>query len=204
MDTNILNWLGKSDYEYVWNFKIGARTPDIIAFKDNEIIAFDFKKHENEISIKNCLCYLHKVNKVYVVLPSKDMKTSLFKIFKENGIGLITINENIKVILEAKFFYHKNEFLIKKLKKRSLKNIYFQRGYEKENILKTLEEHPEGLTIKALSEIIGAHRQTITKYVLILEKDGKIYRRRIGSAVLNYAKEKFYEILENKKGFDKT
>jgi len=61
----------------------------------------------------------------------------------------------------------------------------------KKNIIKTLKNHPEGLTIKDLSEIIGAHRQTITKYVLVLEATGVIYRRRVGSATLHYLRKKY-------------
>ena len=61
----------------------------------------------------------------------------------------------------------------------------------KKKIIKILKNHPEGLTIKDLSEIIGAHRQTITKYVLVLEATGVIYRRRVGSATLHYLREKY-------------
>jgi DNA-binding transcriptional ArsR family regulator len=202
LNINFLEWLKNQSYEYIWNFKIGTKIPDIIAFKDKEIVVFDFKKKINEVpmSIRQCLYYLHKANKAYIVLPYKFIKPSLFKILKKRGVGLIRINEDIKVLLEAKLFHNKNEVLIKKLKKRSLKNISFTRGYKegnmKEKILKVLEKHPEGLTTQTLSQIIGAHRQTITKYVLILEGNGKIYRRRVGSATLHYLKEKFFEILE--------
>lgn len=56
----------------------------------------------------------------------------------------------------------------------------------KKRIMETLKAHPEGLTIRDLSSILGAHRQTITKYVLVLEAKDMIYRRRVGSATLHY------------------
>lgn len=56
----------------------------------------------------------------------------------------------------------------------------------KEQTLSILETHPEGLTIQSLSEIIGVHRQTITKYVLELKGAGIIHRRKVGSATLHY------------------
>jgi DNA-binding transcriptional ArsR family regulator len=59
----------------------------------------------------------------------------------------------------------------------------------KEQTLSILETHPEGLTIRSLAEIIGVHRQTITKYVLELKGAGIIYRRKVGSATLNYLKD---------------
>ena len=58
----------------------------------------------------------------------------------------------------------------------------------KERILNVLERHPEGLTIDSLSRIVGAHRQTITKYIFWLHGAGLIYRRKVGSATLHYLK----------------
>lgn len=62
----------------------------------------------------------------------------------------------------------------------------------KKRITETIKNHPEGLTIRDLAEILQAHRQTITKYILFLEGAGTIYRRRVGSATLHYLK-KHYE-----------
>ena len=59
----------------------------------------------------------------------------------------------------------------------------------KKQTLSILKTHPEGLTIRSLSEIIGVHRQTITKYVLELKGAGIIHRRKVGSATLHYLKE---------------
>ena len=61
----------------------------------------------------------------------------------------------------------------------------------KEQTLSILKTHPEGLTIRSLSEIIGVHRQTITKYVLELKGAGIIHRRKVGSATLNYLKDHY-------------
>ena len=66
----------------------------------------------------------------------------------------------------------------------------------KRQTLSILKTHPEGLTIRSLSEIIGVHRQTITKYILELKGAGIIHRRRVGSATLHYLKEKYLENLE--------
>lgn len=66
----------------------------------------------------------------------------------------------------------------------------------KKKIAKVLEKHPEGLTIQDLTDILGSHRQTITKYVLVLEAKGTIYRRIIGSASLHYLKSKFKDTVK--------
>jgi DNA-binding transcriptional ArsR family regulator len=57
--------------------------------------------------------------------------------------------------------------------------------------LSILKNHPEGLTIRSLSEIIGMHRQTITKYILELKGSGIVYRRKVGSATLHYLRKNY-------------
>lgn len=58
----------------------------------------------------------------------------------------------------------------------------------KKRLINILESHPEGLTIESLSHIVGAHRQTITKYIFWLNGAGVVHRRRVGSATLHYLK----------------
>ena len=69
----------------------------------------------------------------------------------------------------------------------------------KEKIKETLKLHPEGLTIQNLSDILKLHRQTVAKYVLVLEAAGELVIRRIGSVTLCYLKETFAQIQRLKK-----
>ena len=69
----------------------------------------------------------------------------------------------------------------------------------KRKIIQILEKHPEGLTVKTLSEILNLHRQTVTKYIFELKGAGVIYRRRVGSATLHYLVEIPGEFVENDK-----
>ena len=64
----------------------------------------------------------------------------------------------------------------------------------KKKILNYLKTHPEGITIQDLSETLDAHRQTVAKYVLVLEATGEIVVRRVGAVSLCYLKETFAEI----------
>ena len=61
----------------------------------------------------------------------------------------------------------------------------------KYRILAALRAYPQGLTLLDLSKILGVHRQTIAKYILVLEAHDLIYRRKIGPATLQYLKENF-------------
>jgi len=69
----------------------------------------------------------------------------------------------------------------------------------RDEIIRILETHPEGLTVQSLSDRIGVSRHTIIKYVFELKGSGTIYRRRVGSATLHYLRsllEKFHKNFE--------
>jgi len=70
----------------------------------------------------------------------------------------------------------------------------------KKKIVETTKQHPEGLTTLDLAKITKAYRQTIAKYILVLEAKGIIYRRRVGSATLHYVKEQFVGTTKRKRG----
>ncbi|MBI4182026.1 MAG: helix-turn-helix domain-containing protein [Candidatus Aenigmarchaeota archaeon] len=56
----------------------------------------------------------------------------------------------------------------------------------RDTIVSTIRSHPEGLTIQDLANLLGHHRQTISKYISFLEGAGIIHRRRIGAVTLHY------------------
>jgi len=47
-------------------------------------------------------------------------------------------------------------------------------------IIKFLSKHPEGVTIADISREIGIHRNTVSKYIFGLVKEGVVNQRRIG------------------------
>jgi len=58
-------------------------------------------------------------------------------------------------------------------------------------IIDALRQHPEGLTLRDIAEIVGRHRHTITKYVYELIGAQVIYQRDVGAAKLCYLKENY-------------
>jgi Fic family protein len=67
----------------------------------------------------------------------------------------------------------------------------------KNEIVKILGTHPEGLTAQSLSNMIGVSRPTVVKYIFELKGSGVIYRRRVGSATLHYLKSLLYRFHKN-------
>jgi DNA-binding IclR family transcriptional regulator len=47
-------------------------------------------------------------------------------------------------------------------------------------IIKFLAKHPEGVTIVGISREVKAHRNTVSKYIFGLVKEGVATQRRIG------------------------
>jgi Holliday junction resolvase len=202
---DIFQWLRKQGYEYTWNVKLGTKTPDIIAFNENEIVMLEVKKHSTEISkaLGQYLFYLKNANKAYIILPKKEIKKiqpESLDLLKEHGIGLIQINKDIKVVIEPKFFQFYNEEIIKKLKNKSLSKVHFnnnilsQKSFKneiKEKIKEVLSKHPEGLTFTQIARELGMHRHTITKYIYKLDGEGIILVRDLKTLKLCYLKKYF-------------
>lgn len=62
---------------------------------------------------------------------------------------------------------------------------------QREDIIEALRNHPEGLTLRDIAEIVGHHRHTITKYVYELIGARVIYQREVGAAKLCYLRESY-------------
>jgi ribosomal protein S24E len=186
---NIFDWLRKNGYDYTWNFKLGGRAADIIAFTNSEIVAFEVKKSASEIStaVGQCMHYLEDANKSYIILPSKETEhitRSSIALLKKLGIGLLQNETGVKVILEAKAFPKSNKRIIEKLKRKGITGLGSNAQSNKEEIEKKiiefLSKHPEGVTIADISREIGVHRNTASKYIFGFVKEGVVAQRRIG------------------------
>lgn len=202
---NILEWLKGNGYEYTWGVKLGKREPDIIAFNDNEVISFEIKKYVTELSnaIGQCIFYLHESNRAYIALKSKEIKKvtrQQLDTLRKQGIGLIKINKNVRILLEAKFFAYDSKKLIEKLKKKSLIDVKLNPEDDiRKRIVDELKSHPEGLPILEVAKLLGTHRHTITKYVYELLGSGVIRIREIGTAKVCFLNETFVETVVEKK-----
>ncbi len=198
---NILEWLKKHGYWYTWNFKIGTRKPDLIAFNDNEIMVFEFKKSITELShaLGQCLSYRKKSNKSFIVLNSGEVErlsSSSLELFKKYGVGLISVNETVKIIVDSNFSRFTDKRLLKKLKDKGIDSTTLSvpkaSGEElKQKIIDLLKEHPEGLHILGIAQLVGAHRHTVTKYIHELLGAGVVYQREIGTVKICYLHNKF-------------
>ena len=188
---DILKWLKQRGYQYTWNFRIGTRTPDLIAFNDREVIVFEFKRYATELSnaLGQCLFYRKKTNKSFIVLGHAEtsrLQSSSLQLLKKYGVGLISVNENVKIVIDSKFSKFSDERLFKALKSKSIDSTTYSTsrmvGEEvKQKIINTLKENPQGLHILGISRLVGAHRHTVTKYIYEMIGAGSITVREIGT-----------------------
>lgn len=61
----------------------------------------------------------------------------------------------------------------------------------KDEIRDILRKHPEGLHILKISELVGSHRHTVTKYIHELIGAGVIEQREIGPVKLCLLRKRF-------------
>lgn len=63
-------------------------------------------------------------------------------------------------------------------------------GDLKEDILKAIAKHSDGLTINDISKSIRANRQTVSKYVLALIAGGQVEQVEVGRAKLCFLRKR--------------
>ena len=194
------NWLVNKKYECFYDYPIGGKFHDLIAIKDKELIAFEFKKYAKEIptAMGQCLFYLQNSNRVYIVIPKKEkdfLSNSLIETLKNHGIGLMVVDDTIKILIKAKKFSRDNISFLEEIrrKKKATINGKTKKNNVRERITEVLEEHPEGLTTIDISKYIGMSRHSLAKYIYQLLGEGKIFQREIGTAKLCYLKGRKHE-----------
>lgn len=64
------------------------------------------------------------------------------------------------------------------------------KNHIEDKIIKALSKHTEGTTITAISKEIGFHRNTVSKYIFGLVKEGIVTQRRIGVVSICYLSKK--------------
>jgi predicted transcriptional regulator len=194
---NLVAWLNHKGYKIAKNVFVGSKIPDLIAHKKNEILAFEEKKNASEITdaIGQCLHYLEEANKVFIVLPKKEINSiskETFNVLRKYGIGLIGNGKNIDILITPKKFKSKNKRILVELSKKEVKyNQPSQLTKKlKDKIIDVLKKHPDGLTILDVARIIETNRNTVTKYIYELSGAGVIEYRKIGTAKLCFLTKK--------------
>jgi len=60
----------------------------------------------------------------------------------------------------------------------------------KEEIIKVLDKHPEGLTFSGIARILNVHRHTLTKYIYEMKGAGVVFVRDLGTLKLCYLRKR--------------
>ncbi len=182
---NLTKWLADQNYKSVEYVSLGGKLPDLIGYNEYEVVAFEEKKYVEEISdaIGQCIHYLQEVNKAYIVLPEGEIDKihpQTLEILRKYGIGLIRKGKNIEIISDAQIFENSVNQILEKIRERNKKiskksNVKRQfKVVNKQDILDLLSEHPKGLTINDISNSLGSNRQSVSKYILVLQETGQI------------------------------
>ncbi len=100
------------------------------------------------------------------------------------------------VTISRRFKYQKNQFVNNDDIFRCTLKMNNNSEKIKERLVTVLKSHPEGLTITELARIMDSHRQTVTKYILVLEALGEVHRRRIGAVTLHYLKNEWLRLIK--------
>ena len=188
-DKKITDWLDGKQYAYFYNFPLGGKVPDLIAVKNDELVAF-CKCHAGDrdmpLAIGKCMFYLKDANKAYVIISSEDEKLlskSDIDVLKDNGIGVIVTGNDVEILIEARRHQRNNVSVINRIISKDSKKGRYDIN---ESIVELLREHPEGLDSVKISKMLDISRTTVSKYIYGLLSKNTVVQRSIGTSKLCY------------------
>jgi len=132
----IANYLQNKNYNVAYEVSVGKYHPrvfDIVAIKNNSIISIEVKLNNFKRTFQQAISRLFYNDKVYVAFPEEYIpvvEDRYLVLLKDSGIGLISVNDNIKFKLPAK----KSTYLKGYRKMKLLDNF-------KEKINKSMEDN---------------------------------------------------------------
>lgn len=110
LDTRLEDWLRKGGCSLqAKEFLISGRRVDYVGLRerDDKTIAIEVKHSSSEfpMAIGQCLYYKRGADFVYIALPKEaivSLSIADIKVLKSYGIGLLSLNENVQIVIEAK------------------------------------------------------------------------------------------------------
>ena len=104
----VCDYFKKKGYKVRREIKIGFHRADLVAFKNDEVLAVELKLRDWKKAIIQTKNYQLGSDYVYIAVPLLKSYNILRKaehIFKKEGIGLLVVNEknsNVSVIIKPK------------------------------------------------------------------------------------------------------
>ena len=92
----VYDYFKKNGFKVRGEIKIGFHRADLVAFKDEEVIAVELKLRDWKKAIIQAKNYQFGSDLVYIAVPLQKSYNILRKaehIFKKEGIGLLVVNE---------------------------------------------------------------------------------------------------------------
>jgi len=192
--------LAGQDYKRAENVSLGGKSPDLIGYNEREIVAFEEKKYAEELpnAIGQCLHYLNDSNKVFIILPTKEIDRihpNTLEILRKYGKGFLENGKStIQTVIDATYFENSIEKVLEKI--HSKKQISKKKGrhslkvshVDKKDVINLLSEYPNGMTIQEIAKYLGASRFTVSRYVFAMQEAGYIECHEIGRAKMCFLK----------------
>jgi predicted nucleotidyltransferase/predicted transcriptional regulator len=172
----IKDFLEKMNYkvEYEKNLHKNTRI-DVFGKKENEIIGVEIKLKQLQWSF---LRYKKYLNKLYLALPKHSVNSKILTKCKNEGIGVLQLDNNIKEVLKPLRF--------EPLEKIT-KNLVTKRDNMKleSKIVDLLAKNMErGFTINGIAKNLEEFYSFVHRTVNKLSKDGVVIKTKVGKSYL--------------------
>jgi len=115
----VKKFMEKQGFQCYKEVKVLEGRVDLVAIKNKEIVAIEAKVRDWKKILPQVLCCKLFAQKVYAAFWHKYISNIPLQIFKKHGIGLLSVNRQVNIILESR----KNNELHRSIYEKLIKEI---------------------------------------------------------------------------------
>jgi predicted RecB family endonuclease len=102
IEGDVKRFVEAKGYDVYRQVQVLGRRIDILGVREGSMLAVELKVRDWKYAIYQAYLASLCASKVYVALPNATIHLANPNVFVENGIGLLSVNGNVEVVVEAR------------------------------------------------------------------------------------------------------
>lgn len=102
IEEDVKKFVGEQGYDVYPQVQVLGRRIDVLGIRQASMLAVELKVRDWKYAIYQAYLASLCANRVYVALPNETIHLAKRDLFIENGVGLLSVNGGVEVVVEAR------------------------------------------------------------------------------------------------------
>jgi hypothetical protein len=107
----VMKFIEEQGYDAYSEVQVLNRRIDVLGIRRKRILAVELKIRDWKAAIYQAYLASLCANRVYVALPSATVHLAERNVFARNGVGLLSVNDGVEIIINAKELHNVHPIL---------------------------------------------------------------------------------------------